>query len=53
MNDEDVVVGLDMLTDIELVDLYSSILEHIEYLKKSVIELESEGTDNGKNNNNK
>lgn len=53
MNEEDVVVGLDMLTDLELVDLYSDVLAHIDYLNKSVIELESEGTDNGENNNNK
>lgn len=47
MNDEEIVVGLDMLTDIELVDLYNDVLEHIKFLEKSVIEEdESEGKKN-------
>lgn len=47
MNDEDVVVGLDMLTDMELVDLYNAVLEHIKFLENSVIEEEeSEGKKN-------
>ena len=47
MNEEDVVVGLDMLTDMELVDLYNAVLEHIKYLDKSVIvEDESDGKNN-------
>ena len=53
MIEEDIFVRLDILTDLELVDLYSDGLAHIDYLNKSVIELESEGTDNGENNNNK
>lgn len=44
MNEEDVVVGLDMLTDLELVDLYNNVLEHIKFLNSSILELESEGT---------
>ena len=44
MNDADIIVGLDMLTDIELVDLYNGVLEHIKFLNESIIEEdESEG----------
>ena len=44
MNEEDVVVGLDMLTDMELINLYTDVLEHIKFLENSVIEEdESEG----------
>lgn len=47
MNDEDIIVGLDMLTDMELIDLYNDVLEHIRFLDKSVIEEdESEGKNN-------
>ena len=47
MNDEEIIVGLDMLTDMELVDLYNDVLEHIKYLDKSVIvEDESDGKNN-------
>ena len=44
MNEEDIFVGLDMLTDLELVDLYNNVLEHIKFLNNSILELESEGT---------
>lgn len=44
MDNEDIIVGLDMLTDMELIDLYNDVLEHIKFLEKSVIvEEESEG----------
>lgn len=44
MNDDDIIVGLDMLTDMELVDLYNAVLEHIKFLNESIIvEDESEG----------
>lgn len=46
MREEDVVVGLDMLTDDELINLYNKILEHIKFLDNSILELESEGNDN-------
>lgn len=47
MNDEEIIVGLNMLTDMELVDLYNDVLEHIKYLDKSVIvEDESDGKNN-------
>lgn len=47
MNEEDVVVGLDMLTDMELINLYTDVLEHIKFLENSVIEEdESEGKKN-------
>ncbi len=46
MNEEDIVVGLDMLTDMELIYLYNNLLEHIKFLNKSVIEEESEGKSN-------
>lgn len=46
MNEEDVIVGLNMLTDMEIIELYNALLEHIKFLDKSVIELESEGNDN-------
>lgn len=38
MNDDDIIVGLDMLTDMELVDLYNNVLEHIKFLNESIIE---------------
>lgn len=40
------IVTIDMLNDEELVNLYCQVLEHIEFLNNSILELESEGNDN-------
>ncbi len=40
------IVTIDMLNDEELVNLYYQVLEHIEFLNNSILELESEGNDN-------
>lgn len=40
------IVTIDMLNDEELVNLYYQVLEHIEFLNNSILELESEGNVN-------
>ena len=45
MNEDEMMVGLDDLTDIELVDLYKKILEHIKFLDDSILKVEEGNSD--------
>lgn len=44
--EEETVVEVDNLSDMDLIQLYEDILEHIKFLNDNILSLESEGNNN-------